>query len=89
MDFERFDAQIEEHTADDILAMIKTAPPVDAAPVVHGRWFQVVCHEDYEDGFVDRLRECCSRCHKENGNRMTDYCPNCGARMDLPEGEEA
>ena len=54
----------------------------DVAPVVHGRWVQVICHVEFEDGFVDRLYECCSRCHEPNGRKTSDYCPNCGARMD-------
>lgn len=65
---------------------IKSIPAADVAPVVHGRW---IWHEqdfEYE----------CSACkcrfnyfntygifdHSfENG----DYCPNCGAKMDLEE----
>ena len=54
----------------------------ELVPVVHGRWVQVICHVEFEDGFVDRLYECCSRCHESNGRKTSDYCPNCGARMD-------
>ena len=61
---------------------VEDAPAADVAPVVHGRWVQVICHVEFEDGFVDRLYECCSRCHKSNGRKTSDYCPNCGARMD-------
>ena len=61
---------------------IADAPTIDAVPVVHGRWVQVICHVEFEDGFVDRLYECCSRCHESNGRKTSDYCPNCGARMD-------
>ena len=45
-----------------------------AAPVVHGRW---IMHDD-EFGLTCE----CSACHIEtmgDGN----YCPNCGAKMDL------
>ena len=55
---------------------------IEVVPVVHGRWVQVICHVEFEDGFVDRLYECCSRCHTPNGRKTSDYCPNCGARMD-------
>ena len=42
--FERFDYEVtgEEHTANDILLMIKTAPTIDAVPVVRCsecKWF--------------------------------------------------
>ena len=61
---------------------ILDAPAADVAPVRHGRWVQVICHEEFEDGFVDRVRECCSVCHAPNGRRTTNYCPDCGAKMD-------
>ena len=57
-------------------------PAADVAPVRHGRWVQVICHEEFEDGFVDRVKECCSVCHAPNWRRTTNYCPNCGAKME-------
>lgn len=54
----------------------------ELVPVVHGRWVQVICHEEFEDGFVDRVKECCFVCHAPNGRRTSNYCPNCGAKMD-------
>lgn len=65
-----------------VLEYAKNIPAADVVPVVHGRWVQVICHVEFEDGFVDRLYECCSRCHKSNGRKTSDYCPNCGAKMD-------
>ena len=58
-------------------------PAADVAPVRHGRWVQVIVHVEFEDGFVDRVEECCSACHEPNGRRCTYFCPNCGAKMDL------
>ena len=57
-------------------------PAVDVAPVVHGRWIY--------KGARGRFPVCeCSVCgNAENadwailGNNV-NYCPNCGARMDL------
>lgn len=56
--------------------MLNTIPSVDAEEVVHGRW-------------VDN---CCSNCNtictvNVNGKEIvvgmnSDYCPNCGAKMD-------
>lgn len=71
---------------DDIAAisrMIAAMPAVDAVPVVHGRWiprkgkwfvyFQCsVCGEKISYPSAD-------------GKALTNYCPNCGAKMD---GEE-
>ena len=66
----------------DAIDMIEDVPVADVAPVRHGRWVQVICHEEFEDGFVDRVKECCSVCHAPNWQRTTNYCPNCGAKMD-------
>ena len=57
-------------------------PSSDVEPVKHGRWVQVIVHVEFEDGFVDRVEECCSVCHEPNERRCTYFCPNCGARMD-------
>lgn len=54
----------------------------DVAPVRHARWVQVIVHVEVDDGFVDRVSECCSACHESNGRRRTYFCPNCGAKMD-------
>ena len=48
------------------------------AKVKHGRWIK--CSDVYSDGDYE-----CSECHKREWND-TDYCPNCGAKMD--EGRE-
>lgn len=52
--------------------IVKGMPSADVAPVIHAKW---VC---------DKIGQYyCSKC-KEYGvpNRNTDYCPNCGAKMD-------
>ena len=58
--------------------LLNIAPTVDAAPVVHGRWLR-----------TESIIWCnrCSLCGSQ-ARIMHNYCPNCGARMDLPEGEE-
>ena len=54
-------------------AEIMALPPIDAAPVVHGRW---------EDTVIGTAK--CNLC---GGNynvykEFMKYCPNCGAKMD-------
>lgn len=52
---------------------IDDAPTIDAEPVRHGHW--VIC----SDGYYPY----CSKCKQEpSGKNMTNYCPNCGAKMD-------
>ena len=56
----------------EILSAINEQSTVDAVEVVHGRWKQTGMHFlPYE----------CSVCGSEEEGR-TNYCPNCGARMD-------
>lgn len=60
-----------------VLADMQTA---DVAPVVHGRW---VTH--YRSGTPvagGYVSTCCDMWN----NRKSDYCPNCGAKMDEKEG---
>ena len=55
------------------LKAVEDAPTVDAVPVVHGRW------EKFGYDF------CCSACGVYQCGHyigMTNYCPNCGAKMD-------
>lgn len=53
-----------------------SAPAADVAPVVHGRW---VTHyrggTTVAEGYVST---CCDMWN----SRKSDYCPNCGAKMD-------
>lgn len=68
---------------EDLLALdeIRHAPTVDAVPVVHGRWI----HDGQRiNGGIDWCH--CSECGKsDNFCARTNYCPNCGAKMDEKE----
>lgn len=57
---------------------IKDAPAADVAPVVHGRWIA--------DGDGYHWTYNCSICAWKDGypfNERHNFCPSCGARMDL------
>ena len=54
----------------DAVILIKDAPIVDAAPVVHGKWE------------VTPVYIKCSECGESFMLIPQDYCPHCGARMD-------
>lgn len=65
-----------------IFDIISEIPAADVAPVVHGRW--VHDGRRIESG-IDWCH--CSECGKsDNFCTRTNYCPNCGAKMD--GGEE-
>ena len=65
-----------------VLEYAENLPAADVAPVRHGRWLT------WEEQFpgstpkkTSRLGVFCDKCHNHADNR-TDYCPNCGAKMD-------
>ena len=65
--------------------LIQKQPTADVVEVRHGKWLT------WEEQFPDRkptkknnLGVFCNNCHSHSDN-MTDYCPNCGARMDGKE----
>ena len=61
--------------------LVLSAPTIDAAPVVHGRWDNDRTEEGRIIGYF------CSVCGTSlDSHPRMHYCPNCGARMD--EGED-
>ena len=61
---------------DEVSGVVDACPTVDAVPVVHGRW---VTH--YRSGTTVAEGYVSTCCDMWN-NRKSDYCPNCGAKMD-------
>lgn len=53
---------------------VRRIPAADVAPVVHGRW-RLVGECGFNDCYI------CSECGKIAMND-SNYCPNCGAKMD-------
>ena len=62
----------------DALHIIDTAPEIDAVPVVRGKW---TTNSDYPDTVI------CSLCGWRESvwwaDKGTNYCPNCGAKMEV------
>ena len=69
-----------------LYSILQKAPVVDAVPVVRGRWYRDPTDENYF---------CCSVCDGANGlwHHLADctyeFCPWCGAKMDLKEDDHA
>lgn len=69
----------------DVAKELKAAPTIDAVPVVHGRW-KIKLLDDYQ-----KYNVTCSICgwvgieNYDSYDVPSDfnYCPNCGAKMDL------
>ena len=72
---ERDAARAELIINDELYAadIVKAIPAADAVEVIHAYW--VWDGYDYEKPWA------CSKCRYHSENE-TNYCPNCGARMD-------
>ena len=61
------------------VADIDVIQDADVVPVVHGRWIDVREKRLFGDHYF-----LCSNCKSRNGLMIPfNYCPNCGAEMDL------
>ena len=73
----------------DFMLLVSAIPAADAVEVKHGQWVQSgQCnHKPYRIRKADKWTTYkCSICGFSNGRRFNDnYCPNCGAKMDLGE----
>lgn len=58
-------------------------PAADVAPVVHGEWIMTLYTTISKRGrVISNKKFACSECGYSNGRKQTNYCPNCGAKMD-------
>lgn len=77
----------DSHCSTEIFGtQIDFAPTIEAEPVMHGRWVERKEIFSEKEGEVDAIG--CSECGKSQRKyRRTNYCHNCGAKMDL-EGKK-
>lgn len=54
--------------------IVSRTPASDVVPVRHGRWIDA---REYCGDYM------CSNCEALYGTNKFNYCPNCGAKMDL------
>jgi hypothetical protein len=69
---------------DDACGAIDSAPTIEAEPARSEKWIGIE-FDGYADGCPVYYLWECSGCHGEHegeADTLTDYCPNCGARMD-------
>ena len=92
------DASLSSVDEDTILDLVDSIPTVDAvdciffmdtadvAPVRHGRWDKIpnsYISVATKNGSYSGSATSCSVCKEINPNAYkTNYCPNCGAKMD-------
>lgn len=75
------------YKANDIYAAIDNAPSTDVAPVVHGQWISLTrCANEGVYCSICKKKVWKSDyawCSKKSRNKLrSNYCPNCGAKMD-------
>ena len=80
-----------DYNACSVVRLAKDIPTIDAAPVRHGRWEGDETCDAYDVAGVKTwaVKRKCSACgfvHKFIEAHMCyEFCPNCGAKMDLEE----
>jgi hypothetical protein len=69
---------------DDVLNIICSAPVIDVQLMRHGEWLNQYefCKKNGYTASGIGLYYWCSNCGKAE-QKKSDYCPNCGAQMDL------
>ena len=77
-------AELDAETVQRCIETLSNQPIVDAVPVRHGKWLP---KHHYIAGYEFVSGHICSECgndalNAEGDDFLTDYCPNCGARMD-------
>lgn len=84
IDREKYCAEVcrcNKEKCDKSKCPVWNAPAADVAPVVHAKWAEVMFRDRFNARYWEYL---CSSCNRY-ANREYDYCPNCGAKMDLEE----
>ena len=73
------------NSADDAIQtsieMIRRLPAADVRPVAHGKWVDV-SEKIYTKDLPCAPYYQCDQCKKIKEGYRTNYCPNCGARME-------
>ena len=64
------------------ISLLHDVPTADVAPVIHGEWEPIINAYRELEGWICK---CCGTETKQKSN----YCPNCGAKMELEEQNNA
>ena len=73
----------DEYASHDVPNVLRNMKVADVQPVKRGRWIDIYewaeMHDSRPSGMCTYYW--CSECEKEQ-EKKSDFCPNCGARMD-------
>lgn len=65
---------------ENVRKVVQNRSPIDANPVTYGHWIpNWIPDDDDLDGYWDGYK--CSICDEVLHDRPTNYCPDCGAKM--------
>lgn len=68
--------------------LIEDAKPADVAPVRHGRWIECTSSPHWKCSMCGTKAPIWFNEFNEICEWLSDYCPNCGAKMDEGETNE-
>lgn len=68
----------------DVIEALKSLPSITELKQKNGQWIEHEWAEEYDERLISNYE--CSECKRWN-REMTDYCPNCGAKMIEEKGE--
>ena len=71
----------DRHVWARAICLLHAVQTADVAPVVHGKW--ELCFEDWRKEIEGDKCSICGFEHYGTCIRSYNYCPNCGAKMDL------
>lgn len=88
LDLEHYDKDwyVSQYNADWISSWLESQPVIEAEPVKHGRW---ICTNmalgKYACSACGGVDITCGDYYSTHYAPDQDYCPNCGAKMDLED----
>lgn len=81
--FEKYSTEDDKLFLEIVRALVNSIPSADVAPMVHGKW--ISCFEDWRKQIEGDKCTACGFEHYGTNIKNYNYCPNCGAKMDLEE----
>lgn len=67
----------------DLAIALSGGHTIEAEPVRHGRWVMTLyATTSKRNRVISNKKFACSECGYSNGRKQSNYCPNCGCKMD-------
>ena len=77
-------ATVPYYEADKVWEVLDNIHTADVVEVKHGRWKEVDYWSSKNGSSIHYIANQCSACHCNSPRKAQyNYCPNCGAKMDI------